>query len=78
MCACLDIFEDDFFEIPTVNTLIIEKHVIPVKGQVLIDAQCPRQIRAAITDENGLFDAPHVRLLLNVLKALYRKNKVKT
>ncbi len=41
------------------NILIIKKHVIPVRGQVLINAQCPRTIYAAVTDEDGFFNARH-------------------
>ena len=64
MCASFYVFQDDLFKIPAVNTLVVKKYIVAVHGQVLVNAQRPRQICAAITDEDCFFYTRHKELPL--------------
>jgi hypothetical protein len=57
--------------------LIIQEYIITVLSQILIYGECCIEIRPAVTDENGLFDATrHVSLLsLVAVRGLYRNSK---
>lgn len=57
MRSCSSVVENYTFEIPAVNTLIIEENIVAMHRQGLINKQCPPKIRTTVTDENGLFDA---------------------
>ena len=67
MGSCSDVVKNGNFKITTVNALVIEEYIITVYSQILVNKQCPWQIRASVTDENGLFDALDHDLTLVVL-----------
>ena len=51
--------EYDALEVATGDTVVIEEDIIAVLCQVLENSECPRDIGAAITEENGSLDAFH-------------------
>ena len=55
----LYVFEYDALEVAAGDTLVIEKDVIAVVCQVLVNSQRLRKIGAAITEKNGFLDAFH-------------------
>lgn len=59
--AGMDVFENDRFEVAAGETGVVHKHVIAVVVQVLENGQRPREVGAAVADEDSLLDARHGR-----------------
>ena len=59
MCPRFYVSEYDGLEVATGDTAEINEYVIAMLGQVLKNGKRPRNVGAAITDENGFFDAFH-------------------
>jgi hypothetical protein len=53
-----DVFEYDALEVTTGDAIVILKNIIAVVSKVPKNRQRPRNIGAAITDENRFLDAP--------------------
>jgi predicted RNA-binding protein associated with RNAse of E/G family len=67
MRSCGNVPENYALEVATADALVIEEDVIAVVSQVLVDVECPRDVGAAVADEDGLFDALlHIRPLLSL------------
>ena len=63
VCTASNILNDDLFEIPTLNAVVIKKDIKTVHVQILIDGKRPRQVFATVTYKDCLFKACHARLL---------------
>ena len=56
-----DVFQDARLEVAAGDAGVINENIVAIVGQVLGNGQRPRNIGAAIADENGLLDACHGR-----------------
>jgi len=51
-----DVAEDGLFEVAGAESVEVEEGVVAVLGEVLKERERPREIRAAVADEDGFLD----------------------
>ena len=62
MCAGADVFEDQGLEVASRDAVVVEEDVVAVLGQILINGERPREVGAAVAEEDGFLDASHSSL----------------